>query len=77
MNKDNIKIDVLVDYVSNEGYVDNFKKIFVFDIYIESLENIIVKKIIFRKIDNKIRDIFDIVVVLYNDNNLFDKFLSF
>ncbi len=54
-NKDNIKIDVLVDYASNEGYVDNSKKIFAFDIYIESLENIIAKKITFRKTDNKTR----------------------
>lgn len=75
-NKDNIKIDVLVDYASNEGYVDNSKKIFAFDIYIESLENIIAKKITFRKTDNKTRDIFDIAVALHNDNNLFDKLLS-
>ncbi|GAA7703178.1 nucleotidyl transferase AbiEii/AbiGii toxin family protein [Helicobacter pylori] len=67
----------LVDYASNEGYVDNSKKIFAFDIYnIESLENIIAKKITFRKTDNKTRDIFDIAVALYNDNNLFDKLLS-
>ncbi|GHS29658.1 hypothetical protein VN1290_13570 [Helicobacter pylori] len=75
-NKDNIKIDVLVDYASNEGYVDNSKKIFAFDIYIENLENIIAKKITFRKTDNKTRDIFDIAVALHNDNNLFDKLLS-
>ncbi|MGL2647407.1 nucleotidyl transferase AbiEii/AbiGii toxin family protein [Helicobacter pylori] len=75
-NKDNIKIDVLVDYASNERYVDNSKKIFAFDIYIESLENIIAKKITFRKTDNKTRDIFDIAVALHNNNNLFDKLLS-
>ncbi|GAA7861164.1 nucleotidyl transferase AbiEii/AbiGii toxin family protein [Helicobacter pylori] len=75
-NKDNIKIDVLVDYASNERYVDNSKKIFAFDIYIESLENIIAKKITFRKTDNKTRDIFDIAVALHNDSNLFDKLLN-
>ncbi|BAW64886.1 nucleotidyl transferase AbiEii/AbiGii toxin family protein [Helicobacter pylori] len=75
-NKDNIKIDILLDYASNEGYIDDSKKIFAFDIYIESLENIIAKKITFRKTDNKTRDIFDIAVALHNDSNLFDKILN-
>ncbi|GAA8710968.1 nucleotidyl transferase AbiEii/AbiGii toxin family protein [Helicobacter pylori] len=75
-NKDNIKIDILIDYASNEGYIDNSKKIFAFDIYVESLENIIAKKITFRKTDNKTRDIFDIAVALHNDSNLFDKLLN-
>ncbi|MGL2389730.1 nucleotidyl transferase AbiEii/AbiGii toxin family protein [Helicobacter pylori] len=75
-NKDNIKIDILIDYASNEGYIDDSKKIFAFDIYIESLENIITKKITFRKTDNKTRDIFDIAVALHNDSNLFDKLLN-
>ncbi len=75
-NKDNIKIDILIDYASNEGYIDNSKKIFAFDIYTESLENIIAKKITFRKTDNKTRDIFDIAVALHNDSNLFDKLLN-
>ncbi|GAA7001716.1 nucleotidyl transferase AbiEii/AbiGii toxin family protein [Helicobacter pylori] len=75
-NKDNIKIDILIDYASNEGYIDDSKKIFAFDIYIESLENIIAKKITFRKTDNKTRDIFDIAVALHNDSNLFDKLLN-
>ncbi|BCI99850.1 nucleotidyl transferase AbiEii/AbiGii toxin family protein [Helicobacter pylori] len=75
-NRDNIKIDILIDYASNEGYIDDSKKIFAFDIYIESLENIIAKKITFRKTDNKTRDIFDIAVALHNDSNLFDKLLN-
>ncbi len=75
-NKDNIKIDILIDYASNEGYIDDSKKIFAFDIYIESLENIIAKKITFRKTDNKTRDIFDMAVALHNDSNLFDKLLN-
>ncbi|WRA90054.1 nucleotidyl transferase AbiEii/AbiGii toxin family protein [Helicobacter pylori] len=75
-NKDNIKIDILIDCASNERHIDNSKKIFAFDIYIESLENIIAKKITFRKTDNKTRDIFDMAVALYNDSNLFDKLLN-
>ncbi len=75
-NKDNIKIDILIDYASNEGYIDNSKKIFAFDIYIESLENIIAKKITFRKTDNKTRDIFDISVALHHNDGLFDQLLN-
>ncbi|GAA7537494.1 hypothetical protein JP0015_15490 [Helicobacter pylori] len=29
-NKDNIKIDILIDYASNEGYIDDSKKNFLF-----------------------------------------------
>ncbi len=42
----------------------------------ESLENIISKKITFRKTDNKTRDIFDISVALHHNNGLFDQFLN-
>ncbi len=75
-NKDNIKIDILLDCAGNEGYIDDSKKIFSFDIYVESLENIISKKITFRKTDNKTRDIFDISVALHHNNGLFDQFLN-
>lgn len=75
-NKDNIKIDILLDYASNEGYIDDSKKIFSFDIHVESLENIIAKKITFRKTDNKTRDIFDISVALYHNDGLFDQLLN-
>ncbi len=75
-NKDNIKIDILLDCASNEGYIDDSKEIFSFDIYVESLENIISKKITFRKTDNKTRDIFDISVALHHNNGLFNQFLN-
>ncbi len=75
-NKDNIKIDILLDCAGNEGYIDDSKKIFSFDIYVESLENIISKKITFRKTDNKTRDIFDISVALHHNDDLFDQFLN-
>ncbi|GAA8803918.1 hypothetical protein DUHN26_15050 [Helicobacter pylori] len=42
----------------------------------ESLENIIAKKITFRKTDNKTRDIFDISVALYHNDGLFDQLLN-
>ncbi len=66
-NKDNIKIDILLDCTSNEGYIDDSKKIFAFDIYVESLENIIAKKITFRK--TKTRDIFDISALKRSKDN--------
>ncbi len=75
-NKDNIKIDILLDCTSNEGCIDDSKKIFSFDIYVENLENIIAKKITFRKTDNKTRDIFDISVALHHNNGLFDQLLN-
>jgi len=63
-----IKIDILADPNSTEGFMDNTKAIFPFDIYVESIENILAKKITFRKKDNKARDIFDIATAISKDN---------
>ncbi len=76
VTKDDIKIDILVDSNIDKGYVDNSKEIFSFDIYIESIEDIIAKKMVFRKKDNKTRDIFDIALALQKDKNLFENLLN-
>ncbi len=76
VTKDEIKIDILVDSNLDKGYLDNSKQIFPFDVYVESVEDIIAKKIVFRKKDNKTRDIFDMAVALEKDENLFDTLLK-
>ncbi len=73
VTKDGIKIDILPDENSNKCYLDSSKDIFDFNIYIESIEDIIAKKIAFRKTDNKTRDIFDIAVVANNDEELLNN----
>jgi len=67
ITSNDIKVDILVCTNSTEGFIDNTKQIFSFDIYIESIENILAKKITFRKKDNKARDIFDIATAISKD----------
>lgn len=76
ITSNDIKIDILVDPNTSEKYVDNSKKIFPFDIHIETIEDIISKKIVFRKKDNKTRDIFDIAISIVKDDNLISRLLS-
>lgn len=45
ITSNDIKVDILPDSNSTEGFIDNTKEIFPFDIYIESIENILAKKI--------------------------------
>lgn len=49
------------------------EEIFVCDFYIESIEDIIAKKITFRKKENKTRDIVDIAITLHHSPCLFDE----
>ncbi len=65
LSREKIKVDILVaqDFV-NEAFVDKTKSLFSRDIYVESVEDIIAKKIIYRRRDNKTRDIVDIGVAL-------------
>ena len=65
LTKDMIKVDILVgqDFI-REPYFDNTKQIFNCDVHVESLEDIISKKIYYRKESNLTRDIFDIAVSL-------------
>ena len=71
-----IKLDILVDTNVTNKYLDDSKLIFPFDVYVETIEDIISKKIVFRKNDNKTRDIFDIAVAIFKDKNLLSNLLS-
>ena len=70
--ENNIKIDVLVaqDFTGN-CLVDDSKELFSESIYVESVEDIIAKKIVYRRNDNLTRDIIDIAIAIeYADNVL-------
>ena len=76
VSANNIKVDILVDSSSDSKLIDASKDIFSFDIRVESIEDILAKKIVFRKKDNKARDIFDIAVAISKDDNIIDNLLS-
>ncbi|MCF6172316.1 MAG: nucleotidyl transferase AbiEii/AbiGii toxin family protein [Campylobacteraceae bacterium] len=70
--KNNIKIDILVsqDNIGNT-IADNSNDIFISTVYIESIEDIIAKKIVYRRNDNLTRDIIDIAIsIKFADNIL-------
>ncbi len=70
--KNNIKVDVLVSLnPSKEGLIDSSQSLFISDVYVESLEDIISKKIVYRRNDNLTRDIIDIAIsIKFADNTL-------
>lgn len=76
--KNNIKIDVLVSQSSTTHYlVDDSKTLFNETIYVESIEDIIAKKIVYRRNDNLTRDIIDIAIsIKHKDNFLEDMLIS-
>lgn len=76
ITSNDIKVDILPDMNSTDGHIDNSKLIFPFDIYIESIESILAKKITFRKKDNKARDIFDIATGISRDKFIIKKMLD-
>ena len=76
VSANNIKVDILVDSSSDSILIDTSKDIFSFDIRVESIEDILAKKIVFRKKDNKARDIFDIAVAISKDNTIIDNLLN-
>ncbi|MBL0709095.1 MAG: GNAT family N-acetyltransferase [Sulfurimonas sp.] len=70
--KNNIKIDILVsqDNLGNT-MVDDSNDIFLSTVHVESIEDIIAKKIIYRRNDNLTRDIIDIAIsIKFADNIL-------
>ena len=77
LTKENIKIDILVsqDFIGH-AIIDNSHAFFHESIYIESLEDILAKKIVYRKDQNKSRDIIDLGVALYHDASIFEKLLN-
>lgn len=75
--KNNIKIDVLVSQSSTSSYlVDDSKKLFNETIYVESIEDIIAKKIIYRRNDNLTRDIIDIAISIKHKENFLETMLA-
>jgi len=61
----NIKVDVLVSQNPSFDYLlDNSKVLFSSDVYVESIEDIIGKKIVYRRNDNLTRDIIDIAIAI-------------
>ena len=77
LTKENIKIDILVsqDFIGH-AIIDNSHAFFQESIYVESLEDILAKKIVYRKDQNKSRDIIDLSVALYHDVSIFEKLLN-
>ena len=77
LTKENIKIDLLVsqDFIGNV-IIDDSRAFFHEKIYVESLEDILAKKIVYRKDQNKSRDLIDLGVALHHDRLIFDKLLS-
>lgn len=77
LTQENIKIDILVsqDFIGH-AVIDNSHTFFHENIYVESLEDILAKKIFYRKDQNKSRDIIDLSVALYHDASIFEKLLN-
>lgn len=74
--KENIKIDILASPFIKKALLDDSKSFFSQSVYIHSIEDIIANKIRFRKLDNKTRDIFDIVASIQKYPNLIDNLLE-
>jgi len=73
----NIKIDILVSENSTDSYLKNdSRSIFNGIVYVESAEQILSKKIVYRKEDNLTRDIIDIAVYLEKNPNGFKLLLD-
>ena len=75
--RNNIKIDLLVSQSSSSNYlVDDSKMLFNETIYVESIEDIIAKKIVYRRNDNLTRDIIDIAIAIKHTDNFLENLLE-
>ena len=75
--KNNIKVDVLVSQSASYDYLlDDSKDIFCSDVYVESIEDIIAKKIIYRRNDNLTRDIIDIAIAIKVQDSILQNMLE-
>jgi len=75
--KNNIKVDVLASqYASYDYLCDNSKEIFCSDVYVESIEDIIAKKIVYRRNDNLTRDIIDIAIAIKLKDSILHNMLE-
>ena len=72
--KNNIKVDVLVSQGASTDYLlDDSKSLFCETVYVESIEDIIAKKIVYRRNDNLTRDIIDIAIAINHADNILKK----
>ncbi|WP_455756606.1 nucleotidyl transferase AbiEii/AbiGii toxin family protein [Sulfurimonas sp.] len=75
--KNNIKVDVLVSQSASSDYLlDNSKYIFCSDVYVESIEDIIAKKIVYRRNDNLTRDIIDIAIAIKQKDRILHNMIE-
>lgn len=75
--KNNIKVDVLVSQSASSNYLlDDTKDIFNSDVYVESIEDIIAKKIVYRRNDNLTRDIIDIAIAIKLKDDILQNMLE-
>lgn len=75
--KNNIKVDVLVSQSASSNYLlDDSKAIFNSDVYIESIEDILAKKIVYRRKHNLTRDIIDIAIAIKIKDDIINNMLE-
>lgn len=75
-SRDDIKIDFLVnEAIINKPIKNNILDL-DFDLYYESVEDIIAKKIKYRKEDNLARDIFDLAVAIKQNKDILQNILD-
>ena len=75
--KNGIKIDILVsgDFI-DKPYIDESKTLFAQTIFVESIEDILAKKIRYRRNDNKTRDIIDLGVAITKNAGTLKELLA-
>lgn len=79
--KDDIKVDFLLNESIIKPPIKNRVLNLNYELYYESIEDIIAKKVKYRKEDNLTRDIFDIATAISNDkeilqNLIYSRFIS-
>ena len=80
--KDEIKVDFLLNEAIIKAPIKNKTLDINYNLYYESIEDIIVKKVKWRKEDNLTRDIFDLAVAISKDkdilhNLVYSRFITF
>jgi len=80
--KNEIKVDFLLNEAIIKPPIKNEILDIKYELYYESIEDIIAKKLKYRKGDNLTRDIFDLAVAISKDNNilqnlLYSRFISY
>jgi len=73
---DGIKVDFLLNEAIINMPIKNTLLDLDFDLYYESVEDIIAKKVKWRKEDNLARDIFDLAVAITKDENILQSLIN-